>query len=69
MDPVQMPLMNPFYSGFLVNNVIPLGDEEEYLTSLDSDTRDYVMKHAEDLNSLDDIRECINELHGDWYMI
>lgn len=64
----QMPSTNPFYPGFLVNSVIPLGDEEEYLASLDSDTRDYVIKHTEDLNSIDDIKECINKLHGDSWL-
>ena len=61
--------MNPFYTGFLINNAIPFADKEEYLASLDSDTRDYVMKNTKDLDSIDEIRECINRLHKDWLII
>ncbi len=37
----------------------------DYLSSLDSDTRDYVMKHTGDFRSRADVVECVNRLHGE----
>ncbi len=39
-------------------------DEDEYLASLDSDTRDYVLKHTSETRSQQDIVDCINKLHN-----
>lgn len=40
-------------------------DENTYLSSLDSDTRDYVIKHTSEFSSRADIIECVNKLHGE----
>jgi hypothetical protein len=39
-------------------------EENEYLASLDSDTRDYVLKHTDDFSSKQDLIDCANRLHG-----
>ena len=40
-------------------------DSDNFMASLDSDTRDYVIKHTDDFRSREDIMECINRLHGE----
>ena len=40
-------------------------DSDSFMASLDSDTRDYVIKHTDDFRSKDDIMECIDRLHGE----
>ncbi|MDF2589504.1 MAG: hypothetical protein K0S41_3345 [Anaerocolumna sp.] len=42
-------------------------DEEEFMNSLDSDTRDYVIKHKDEFRSRDDIMNFVNQNHGDSY--
>lgn len=37
-------------------------DREEYLNSLDSDTRDYVMKHTDESSSKEDLMDCVRKL-------
>ncbi|MDD3172892.1 MAG: hypothetical protein PHF63_04410 [Herbinix sp.] len=37
----------------------------DYLSSLDSDTRDYVIKHTSEFRSRADIIDCVNKLHGE----
>lgn len=39
-------------------------DENDFLSSLDSDTRDYVLKHTDEFRTRDDINECISKLHN-----
>jgi len=36
---------------------------DDYLSSLDSDTREYVVRHTSEDRSKEDIVKCINELH------
>lgn len=64
MDPNRMPapVIPPLYSGFLIDYA---QDGNDYFDSLDSDTKDYVAKHVDDLSSINAIKECINELHGE----
>ncbi|MBE5965787.1 MAG: hypothetical protein E7255_02270 [Lachnospiraceae bacterium] len=40
-------------------------DSDSFLDSLDSDTRDYVIKHTDDFRSKEDIMECVQRLHGE----
>lgn len=71
MDPILFtPLIqaNPTtqaMSGYMFAPGIFFNSEEEnnYLSSLDSDTRDYVMKHTDDYRTRGDIEECISKLH------
>lgn len=39
-------------------------DERDYLNSLDSDTRAYVISHTDEFRSMGDIVDCVNRLHG-----
>jgi hypothetical protein len=36
----------------------------DFLSSLDSDTRDYVIKHTDEFRTRNDIFDCVNRLHG-----
>lgn len=38
-------------------------DEKDYLNSLDSDTRAYVINHTDEFRSMGDIIDCVNRLH------
>lgn len=40
-------------------------DSDSFLASLDSDTRDYVIKHTDEFRTKEDIIECINRLRGE----
>lgn len=51
----------PFFPGVFAS----LQEGDEYLASLDSDTRDYVLKHTDEFRSRSDIIECVNRLHGE----
>lgn len=66
MDPdIQqiIPLGN-VYPGFIPGVFTSAQDRDEYLSSLDSDTRDYVLKHTGEFSSKADLMECVNKLHG-----
>jgi len=67
MDPsgTPTPAMPPLYPGFLINYFAYTQDGNDYFDSLDSDTKDYVAKHVDDLSSINDIKACIDELNGD----
>lgn len=57
--------LQPSFSGFMSRDIFKSPEErEEYLASLDSDTRDYVLKHTDEFSSKADISACINRLHG-----
>ena len=66
MDPSQSYLnsqpvpMVQTYDGFMPGAFI--NDGNNFLASLDSDTRDYVLKHTDKSRSNQDIVDCINEL-------
>ncbi len=38
---------------------------DEYLSSLDSDTRAYVISHTDEFRTRADISDCVNRLHGE----
>lgn len=39
-------------------------ERKDFLSSLDSDTRDYVIKHTDEFRTKQDIADCIERLHG-----
>lgn len=39
-------------------------EDSDYLSSLDSDTRDYVLKHTDDNRTMADIKNCIDKLQS-----
>lgn len=48
-------------SGFMPGAFMNFGDN--YLESLDSDTKDYVLKHTGESRTRQDIVDCIDKLH------
>lgn len=57
-DPVPMvQSYNGFFAGAFMNN------GTEYLDNLDSDTRDYVLKHTKDSRTRQDVIDCIYKMH------
>jgi hypothetical protein len=76
MDPMQpmqlfplaqpIPSLQPFGGFIFVPGVFSSVEEgNDYLSSLDSDTRDYVIKHTGEFSSKADIIDCVNKLHGE----
>ena len=69
MDPIgpipSIPPVSMFGNYAFAPGVFPTDkDGDDFLASLDSDTRDYVIKHTDQFRSKEDIIECINRLHG-----
>jgi hypothetical protein len=51
-------------TGFIMPGIFPtFDDENDYLSSLDSDTRDYVVKHTDDFRTRQDVIDCVYRLH------
>lgn len=68
MDPSQSANMAiPPITGYMFAPGIFLSPEEgdQFLSSLDSDTRDYVLKHTDELRTRRDIDECIARLRNE----
>lgn len=57
----SQPYMNSVYFASIFSSK---DEEDEYLASLDSDTRDYVLKNTDDFSSKSDLIDCVNRLHG-----
>ncbi len=57
---IPVPMVQT-YSGFTPGAFMNFGDN--LLDSLDSDTRDYVIKHTGDNRTRQDILDCIDRLH------
>jgi hypothetical protein len=55
----------PLYPAVTSKIINTSSSRDEYLSSLDSDTRDYVQKHTESDCSTDDLRDCVKRLHGE----
>lgn len=56
--------VQPFSSYMFAPGIFFSANEsDEFLSTLDSDTRDYVMKHTDDFRSRQDIEDCLNRLH------
>lgn len=72
MDPYSpiTPMQSIFTSQPFGNNIFlasvftNIEEQNNYLASLDSDTRDYVLKHTDEFRSQKDIIDCVNRLHG-----
>lgn len=66
LTPIQSAIASqPFSNGvFLTGIFTNAQDQDEYLASLDSDTRDYVIKHTDEFRTKADIIDCVNRLHG-----
>ncbi len=70
MDPtpfasVNSPVYFPIYGyGFIPGIFLDDNERDDYLSSLDSDTRDYVLKHTDEFRSRQDIEDCINKLRN-----
>lgn len=59
----QNPLQTPLVMNAMVPGIFPtVSDRDNYLSSFDSDTRDYIIKHTDDLRSISDIEECVYRL-------
>ncbi|MBH1942168.1 hypothetical protein I5677_14795 [Mobilitalea sibirica] len=59
------PIMAPMSSYMFAPGIFFTNDErDDYLSKLDSDTRDYVMKHTDSFRTRQDIEDCINSLHS-----
>lgn len=69
MDPYSpmQPIFSsqPFGNNIFLASVFTNSEEEvDYLASLDSDTRDYVLKHTDLYRTKSDVIDCVNRLHG-----
>jgi hypothetical protein len=53
------------YGIFYPSHYDPVEDGDKYLASLDSDTRDYVLKHTDEFRTKADIMDCIDKLHAE----
>lgn len=63
--PIQTGLAGYFGFPNFYPGIFESADEgNEFLNNLDSDTRDYVIKHTEEFRTRSDVINCINELHG-----
>lgn len=64
--PMQPTVTNvPYGNNIYFATIFTTKDEEnDYLSNLDSDTRDYVLKHTDEFRSKADIIDCVNRLHG-----
>ncbi|HEX3021933.1 MAG TPA: hypothetical protein VHQ24_09805 [Lachnospiraceae bacterium] len=67
MDPIsQSTGMNPANAMFFASVFGTLHEEKDYLSTLDSDTRDYVLKHTDEFSSREDLEDCVRRLHGEF---
>ena len=58
--------MQPFGNFIFIPGVFETTeDEHDYLSSLDSDTKNYVIEHTSEFRTKADIIECVNKLHGE----
>ncbi|HKM05286.1 MAG TPA: hypothetical protein VJZ04_11990 [Lachnospiraceae bacterium] len=65
MDPlIPFSSVQPLYPSLFSGVFSSAQESNDYLSSLDSDTRDYVIKHTSDFNSKDELIKCVDELQG-----
>lgn len=66
LGPIPFGIAGPIEGNYaFLSGIFPtMEDSEKFLASLDSDTRDYVLKHTDEFRTKADIIECINRLHG-----
>lgn len=73
IDPLlPIPPAFPIYSSDPMNNYVLYPaffdteqESSDFLSSLDSDTRDYVKKHTDEFRTKNDVLECINSLRNE----
>ncbi|HWT27430.1 MAG TPA: hypothetical protein VN131_05775 [Mobilitalea sp.] len=62
LTPYMLPVGNYMFApGVFLSDE----DSNAFLSSLDSDTRDYVIKHTSEFRSKKEIDDCISRLHGE----
>lgn len=62
MDPVSQ--MNVAYNVALFPGIFSTFEESnDFLSTLDSDTKDYVLKHTSDFSTRGELMECVRKLH------
>lgn len=65
LPPSSVSYMYPNGAYVFSPNVFLSSEEEHsFLSSLDSDTRDYVLKHTKDYHTRQDIINRVNDFHG-----
>ncbi len=55
---------NPIFAQFAAGVFSSDMERDNYLSGLDSDTREYVLKNTDDFRTIQDIEDCINKLRG-----
>lgn len=64
MEPIMSMPNNQTLYPLLFPGVFDSEQEgQDYLNSLDSDTRDYVMKHTDSFSSKEELMDCVRKLH------
>ncbi len=62
MDSIYSPFYNLNYPLLFPSIFFHINDRETYLSGLDSDTRDYVIKHTTQDASREDLERCVSQL-------
>jgi hypothetical protein len=66
MDPIHqvapIQAVHPLYYAGLFDTY---QETDDYLNSLDSDTRDYVLNHSGEFSTRIDLIDCVKRLHGE----
>lgn len=65
MDPSQIPFIPPIYPLFYPGIFNTEREGNDYLDSLDSDTREYVVNHTDEFSSREELLACVNRLRGE----
>jgi hypothetical protein len=65
VTPSQSITSLPYYNSIYLSAIFATPQEQaDYLASLDSDTREYVVSHTSEFRTREDIDDCIRKLHG-----
>ncbi len=66
MDPINSSYTssNPIFAQFATNVFTSDIERDNYLSSLDSDTRAYVLKNTGEFRTIQDVEDCVNKLRG-----
>lgn len=54
------PIFAQFAAGVFSSDM----ERDNYLSGLDSDTREYVLKNTDSFRTIHDIEDCVNKLRG-----
>jgi hypothetical protein len=56
----QNPLQTPLVMNSLIPGIFPtIADRDNYLSSFDQETRDYILQNTDDFRSISDIAKCV----------